>query len=88
MPFPRRPEAITGAPDASASPADFDACGPSQYGADYGVEICDGKDNDCDGDVDENLTTPCQTDCGMGTRTCTNGSLSAARRPNSSGVSV
>jgi hypothetical protein len=50
---------------------------------DYGTEICDGKDNDCDGITDENqdnlaLTQQCgQTDigaCSYGTQTCVDGS--------------
>ena len=33
-------------------------------------EICDGKDNDCDGRVDEELVGPCQTVCGRGRMSC------------------
>ncbi len=39
-------------------------------------EICDGKDNDCDGQVDENLTDTCGTDkgvCEFGIQTCVDG---------------
>ncbi len=36
-------------------------------------EVCDGKDNDCDGEVDEGLERSCSTDCGVGTEICVNG---------------
>ncbi|MEW6381673.1 MAG: MopE-related protein [bacterium] len=38
-----------------------------------GAERCDGKDNNCDGKVDENLTQNCSNVCGSGTETCQNG---------------
>jgi hypothetical protein len=37
------------------------------------TEICDGRDNDCDGQVDENLTLVCGSGSCGGVRTCTNG---------------
>lgn len=33
-------------------------------------EVCDGKDNDCDGLTDEDLTRPCASVCGEGTEHC------------------
>jgi len=36
-------------------------------------ETCDGRDNDCDGQRDENLSRGCQSACGQGTETCSNG---------------
>ena len=34
------------------------------------AEVCDGKDNNCDGEIDENLTRPCRSSCGSGTEHC------------------
>ena len=39
-------------------------------------EVCDGVDNDCDGVVDE-ITEPCGTECGSGTKTCIDGDWGA-----------
>ena len=36
-------------------------------------EVCDGFDNNCDGDVDENLSYTCQTACGVGKKACIGG---------------
>lgn len=37
------------------------------------VEVCDGKDNDCDGVVDEGLERPCTNVCGKGKEVCASG---------------
>jgi streptogramin lyase len=36
-------------------------------------EICDGIDNDCNGQIDDGLMRPCQTACGSGIETCNKG---------------
>ncbi|NIR36444.1 MAG: hypothetical protein GWN73_11275, partial [Actinobacteria bacterium] len=44
------------------------------------AELCDGLDNDCDGNVDEMLTRSCGTDvgaCAFGTETCADGGWGA-----------
>ncbi|MGN6108045.1 MAG: MopE-related protein [Kofleriaceae bacterium] len=45
------------------------------------AEICDGIDNDCDGQVDEDLVRGCSTACGSGTETCQAGSWGACTAP-------
>ncbi len=37
------------------------------------AEVCDGEDNDCDGEIDEDLERACSTACGDGTETCVAG---------------
>ncbi|MEW5802555.1 MAG: MopE-related protein [bacterium] len=45
-------------------------------------EICDGKDNDCDGKVDEDLTArSCSSACGSGTEICQNGKWAGCTAP-------
>ncbi len=38
-----------------------------------GDEVCDGRDNDCNGLADDGLTRPCSTACGQGTEECVAG---------------
>lgn len=45
------------------------------------VEICDGEDNDCDGEVDEGVVQTCGTACGTGIQTCTDGAFDACDAP-------
>jgi hypothetical protein len=44
-------------------------------------EVCDGKDNDCDGQIDEALVASCSTSCGSGTQTCAGGKWSTCDAP-------
>jgi MYXO-CTERM domain-containing protein len=48
------------------------------------TEICDGLDNDCDGQIDENLVRACSTSCGSGTQTCNAGTWSGCNAPSAS----
>lgn len=54
---------------------EWDPCSGTYVGP--AVEICDSKDNDCDGVTDEDLTRTCMTTCGTGTETCNNGMWAA-----------
>ncbi|NOY93822.1 MAG: DUF4114 domain-containing protein, partial [Deltaproteobacteria bacterium] len=45
------------------------------------LETCNGLDDDCDGTIDEGVTTPCSTACGAGLRTCSAGSFGACSAP-------
>lgn len=46
------------------------------------AEICNNQDDNCDGNVDENITgTDCSTACGAGTITCANGIQTCSAPP-------
>jgi MYXO-CTERM domain-containing protein len=45
-------------------------------------EACDGIDNDCDGETDENLTRDCESGCGLGTETCSAGTWGSCTMPD------
>ena len=54
-----------------------------------GPEVCDGKDNDCDGDTDEDdlrnpLRRKCQTQCGEGYEECVGGTYKYCTAPTPS----
>ena len=44
-------------------------------------EVCDGQDNDCDGQIDEALVQNCQNDCGNGQSVCAAGQWSECMLP-------
>lgn len=44
-------------------------------------EVCDGIDNNCDGQTDEGLTETCSTECGEGVRVCSNGQFGTCSAP-------
>ncbi|MFB6352353.1 MAG: matrixin family metalloprotease, partial [Bradymonadaceae bacterium] len=63
----------------SCSNGSYPSCGGAEYGSDYEQQesSCDGKDNDCDGSVDEELTRDCslqQGVCEGASVTCSSGS--------------
>ena len=51
--------------------------GPNAVACAAGVdngEVCNNADEDCDGQIDEDVLSRCLTSCGDGVKTCTNGS--------------
>ena len=69
----------------SVSVAYQGVCGVVQ---EQGEEVCDGKDNDLDGLVDEDLTRPCSTAYGSGTESCQAGQWVGCTAPQPQGEEV
>ena len=45
------------------------------------AEVCDGIDNDCNGDTDDGLAQACSSACGVGQETCSGGAWGACSAP-------
>jgi hypothetical protein len=66
----------TGTCKAGTQTCENNQWGPCKGGTDASQEVCDGKDNDCDGTPDENLRKTCGKSkgaCETGTRSCSGG---------------
>ncbi len=46
-----------------------------------GLEVCDGEDNDCDGEVDEQIVASCAAPHGLGEAACVDGAFAACVGP-------
>ncbi len=49
-------------------------------------EVCDGLDNDCNGQVDDGINIACATDCGSGIKRCINGNYGECEVPVSAEI--
>jgi MYXO-CTERM domain-containing protein len=72
----------------SPNPCYYQADDPSELLAalmDVAIEVsseeCDGLDNDCDGEVDEDLSRGCTSACGAGTEVCVDGAWTGCDAP-------
>ncbi|MCB9642984.1 MAG: hypothetical protein H6728_07920 [Myxococcales bacterium] len=45
------------------------------------AEVCDGKDNDCNGKIDDEVKKQCQSQCGIGYEVCVNGQFQPCNAP-------
>ncbi len=75
---------VTGECSAGTQTCTGGVWGGCSGGTKPAAEKCDGKDNDCDGKADEDLTRSCNTKCGAGTETCSLGSWIGCTAPKPS----
>ena len=83
-------KALTEVCDAGEGKVGTKTCGGGKWGAcicnNPEVEVCNGKDDDCDGKVDEDetgvpLSRSCDTACGPGTELCASGTWANCNAP-------